>query len=79
MINNIVPTPKKAEIFDGVIEVPHFVSYDAEWSACADTLSQAFDLLFGYSIARGEGILLARDASLPKNAYRLDSRDGIVL
>lgn len=79
MINNIVPTPKKTEIFDGMIEVPRFVSCDAEWGVCADTLAQAFDLLFGYPIARGEGISLARDESLSKNAYRLDSRDGIVL
>ena len=79
MIRNIVPTPKKVELFGGSIDVPLFVACDDQWASYAKTLGDAFEKMFERSLGKGDGIRLAFDGSLPKDAYRLDSREGIVL
>lgn len=79
MISNIIPTPKKVELFGGSVDVPFFVSCDDKWEPYAETLSSAFQTLFQRPLERGEGICLAFDGTLPKNAYRMDSKEKIVL
>ena len=79
MISNIIPTPKRVEIFEGMTDVPLSVCGDDHWSAYTQTLVEAFEKMFARSPKIGEGIRLSFDATLPANAYRMDSRDGIVL
>ena len=79
MICNIIPTPKKVKLSEGVTDVPLFVSCDGRWEHCVDALCESFEKIFAYPLGRGDGIRLAFDASLPSDAYRLDSEDGITL
>ena len=79
MICNIIPTPKKVRLSEGVTDVPLFVSCDGRWEHCVDALCESFEKIFACPLGRGDGIRLAFDASLPSDAYRLDSEDGITL
>ena len=79
MISNIIPTPKKVALAEGSSRVSLSVSADSKWTSYTEILSDAFEKMFGRTLGEGDGIKLAFDESLPKNAYRLDSREGIVL
>ncbi|MBE6601566.1 MAG: hypothetical protein E7637_03565 [Ruminococcaceae bacterium] len=80
MINNIIPTPKKISIQNGVIEVPFSVSVEhAAWSEYTQTLSLAFEKLFLHPLEAGDGIRLCYDPSISPKGYRLDSTAGIAL
>ena len=40
MINNVIPTPKRTELFDGCVSLPLSVSYtEPTWCEYAETLS----------------------------------------
>ena len=80
MVNNIIPTPKKVLLAEGMCELPLAVSCNEAWLPYAKSFSDAFERLFGCALKCGEeGIRLVLDKELPKNAYRLDSRNGILL
>ena len=81
MINNIIPIPKRIDRLDGVTSIPFTLRCDVpEWSDYARTLSDAFLKLHRHPLTDGDGgISLICDTSLPVGAYRLDSRDGVVL
>ena len=52
MVNNMVPTPKKVELFDGTANVPFLIECDKEdWRASADLLSRAFEKLYDIRLA----------------------------
>lgn len=81
MINTILPTPKKTELFDGVSVIASAIWTDhppfAEFlPVFTDAAKRIFDLDF--SAAPG-GIRVEFDETLAENAYRLDSREGLVL
>ena len=81
MISNIIPSPKKVQLAEGVVELPLSVTYKySEWADSAAALSASFEKIFERPLEIGNsGIMLEYDASLPQKAYRIDSRDGIVL
>lgn len=81
MICNIIPTPKRVELLGGTADAPLAVTADAQWEAHAATLARAMELILGRPIATGgeAGVRLAYDATLEKDAYRIESDGGIVL
>ena len=80
MMCNIVPTPKKVEIFDGKITVSASISCEKEWTTFKDTLSDAFNKIFRITLTEADGgIRLQKNEEIPKNAYRIDTADEIIL
>lgn len=80
MITNIIPTPKKVSIREGLTVVPFFVSTNKkEWKSYLQILSDAFEKLFDHPLKEGDGIMLSYDPALPANGYRLDSSNQITL
>lgn len=82
MIVNIIPTPKRVELFAGTVEVPLAVDGRGRWAAHARTLADALALVLGRAggtVETGTGIRMEYDASLAPDEYRIDSRDGILL
>ena len=81
MVNNIVPTPKKVELFDGTANVPFLIECDKEdWRASADLLSRAFEKLYDKPLAWGKGgIRLICDPTMVPGSYKLMVGDGVSL
>ena len=81
MIHTILPTPKKTEVFEGVSVLNHAIFTECEmFTPHLPVFTDAMKRIFGLEIAIAEGgIRVEYDASLPENAYRLDSREGLVL
>ena len=56
MVNNIIPTPKSVEVFEGKIVIPGKITSEcAEWSEYVNTISDAFVKLFNVELLYGEG------------------------
>ena len=81
MINNVVPTPKSVQHLGGTTECElKIISREPTFSEYTDTLKAAFKKLFKVTLTDGEGgIVLAKDDTLPRQSYRYDTSDGIVL
>ena len=81
MIHNVIPTPKKCELAGGTSVLPFFVSCDVpEWNEHVSVLSEAFKKLHKSSLSLCEGgIVLKKDDSISKGAYRIDTCEGAVL
>ena len=81
MICNVIPMPKKVELADGVINISFAVTSEVpEWAEYVKTMSDAFLKLHKSSLSHGEGgIVLKRDDSIQRGAYRIDTRDSAVL
>ena len=81
MINTILPTPKKTETFDGVSLLNAAIWSDhAPFQPHLPVFAQAMQTLFRLDMAIAPGgIRVDFDPALPKDAYRLDSREGLVL
>ena len=81
MINNIVPTPKKTEVFDGKISVPLSLSNTVpEWQTYANTLKEAVAKIFRAPITEAEGgIKLQKSDTLPSDSYKIDTKKEIIL
>ena len=80
MLINIIPTPKKVLLAEGISEVPLAVTCKEDWLSYAQSFSDAFERLFGHPLKNGsDGIRLEFDPTLAQSAYRLDSRNGITL
>ena len=81
MLYNVIPTPKKCELTGGTSALPFFVSCDeTEWNEHVRVLSDAFKKLHKSSLSLGDGgIVLKKDESISKGAYRIDTSDGAVL
>jgi len=79
MLQNIIPTPQRIEPIEGTVSVPYTV-YSADFPAQCEVLAVSFEKIFRKPLAIAEGgILLKKDASLPPEGYRIDSREGITL
>lgn len=81
MINNIVPTPKRVELYEETVSIPFAVEYDRdEWKAHAERLSAAFEKLWDKPLEKAAGgIRLVCDHTLVPGSYVLDSHNGVVL
>lgn len=81
MINAILPTPKKTELFKGASPINAAIWTDhAPFLPHLKVFTDAMQRLFRLDVAIAPGgIRVDFDATLTKNAYRLDSRDGLVL
>ena len=81
MINNIVPTPKSVKAFDGKTTVELLLNCEEEsFGEYAATFKECFKKLFKVNFKDGfGGVTLRKDDTLPTQAYRYDSTDGIVL
>ncbi|MBQ8894718.1 MAG: family 20 glycosylhydrolase [Clostridia bacterium] len=87
MINNIVPTPKKTDIFEDILTVPFCIGTEVpEWEGCCAVFATAFEKIYNkkLEIAPG-GFLLKKDPSLPADAYVIEgtalyasSKEGIL-
>ena len=81
MINNIVPTPKRVEIFEGSVTVPFAITCEREeWKVHARRLSAAFEKLYDTALEpKIGGITLTYDPAMAPGSYRFDSRGDITL
>lgn len=81
MIKNIIPTPKNVKALGGEASVELSVlCTEDSFLKYTDTLKAAFKKLFKITLSDGAGgILIQRDGTLPNNAYRYDTSDGIIL
>lgn len=80
---NILPTPKKYEIID---EAAHKIGLSlytdvAEWKDTANAFCESFFKIFETELPTGKkgGIELVFDASVKKDAYKLDSAESVVI
>ena len=81
MINTILPTPKKTEVFEGISTVDNAIwTEHAPFLESLDVFADAVKRIFSVdvSVAPG-GIQVVYDPALADDAYTLDSRDGLVL
>ena len=81
MIETIVPTPKKVELYEETISIPFALDCNHdEWRPHTKRLSAAFEKLWGKSLEKSDGgISLVYDPDLTPGSYRFDSRNGITL
>ena len=81
MINTILPTPKKTEVFDGVSPVKAAIWTDhAPFLPHLSVFTDGVKRIFSVDVAVAPGgILVNYDPSLPADHYTLDSREGLVL
>lgn len=81
MINTILPTPKKTELFEGVSPVNAAIWTDhAPFAAHLSVFTDAVRRIFSVPVAIAPGgIRVEYDPALAKDAYILDSREGLVL
>ena len=66
MINHIVPTPKKQELYEGTVSLNFAVHCEEpEWIGYVSTLSKAFEKLFGHHLSdKEDGIIIQKDGSV---------------
>lgn len=81
MIRNIIPAPKKHEIFEGEIRVDLAVNCDlSEWQEYAKTLTGALEKIHRLSPKSSENaIRLVKETDIPVGSYRIDTRNGVIL
>lgn len=81
MIQNILPTPKHTECFNGFSVVkPAIYTKHSPFAPHLAVFQQAFEKIHGVPVAiASDGIRVEYCASLASNAYTFDSQDGIVL
>ena len=81
MINTILPTPKKTEVFEGVSPVNAAIwTEHAPFQPHLSVFTDAMKRIFSVDVAiAGGGIRVEFDPSLPADHYTLDTRDGCVL
>ena len=81
MINHVIPSPKKVELFGGAIAVDFAIkSAVTEWQEYAATLCEALKKIHKISPKdNADGIVLIKDNTIPVGSYRIDTRDGVVL
>lgn len=81
MINEIIPTPKKINLFDGVQTVSfNIISQHSDWNGLLKTFAHCFKKICSMPLNIKEGgITLIYDASLQKDSYRIDTTNGVNL
>ena len=81
MIKALIPLPKSLTEYEGVTTLPLSAYTDvAEWRNPLSTLCVSIKKIYckDADLAEG-GIRLVKDASLPTDHYRIDTREGILL
>lgn len=81
MIERIIPTPKRIQRSEGTLSLAFSVSCCyAPWKKHCETVKEMFQKCFRLSLSDGEdGIVLAKDETLPKGHYRIDTTNKAIL
>ena len=80
---NVIPTPKKYEIIDEAAHKIELSLYTdvAKWKDPADAFCESFFKIFETELPTGKkgGIELVFDASVKKDAYKLNSAESVII
>lgn len=81
MFQNIIPTPKKTVLCEGVRPFPAAISTEvAEWQGCCTVFAEAFQKMYPCPMAQAEGgIVLHCDSTMEPESYRIDTREGVAV